>query len=66
MKSGSPGTKERLTKTAGVSLIKDKLRWNPIFFFSSTSLFHFLFVSTLCLRNVAFPLIRHDEPDIGS
>jgi hypothetical protein len=62
MQSETPGPKERLTKTAGVFLIENKLHGNPIFFFSSTFPFHFPFVSTICLRNVAFPLIRHDEP----
>jgi len=66
MKSETPGPKERLTKTAGVFLMENKLHGNPIFFFSSTFPFHFFFVSTICLRNVAFPLIRHDEPDTGS
>jgi hypothetical protein len=65
MKSETPGQKERLTKTAEVFLIKGKLHWNPIFFFSSIFLFHFPFVSTLCLRNVAFPMIRNNEPYTG-
>jgi hypothetical protein len=33
MKSETPGPKERLTKTAGVFLIENKLHGNPIFFF---------------------------------
>jgi hypothetical protein len=33
MKSETPGPKERLTKTAGVFLIDNKLHGNPIFFF---------------------------------
>lgn len=65
MKSETPGPKERLTKTAEVFLIKSKLHWNPIFFFSSIFLFHFPFVSTLCLRNVAFSMIRNNEPYTG-
>jgi hypothetical protein len=33
MKSETPGPKERLTKTAGVFLIENKLHGNQIFFF---------------------------------